>query len=294
MPDHGTTTTNGPVVPGRSALGVGTKRAQAHLQVAVRAKYTTSREKEMNRLKVKDVMTHFVVALGPRDTIKQAAQQLLSNRISGTPVVDKGKLVGIVSETDLVQTYAQAARGTSFLGSPNRLMSLPPGAPAWEVNNTTVGDVMTLEVVSIPPEASVWEAASLMHRREVRRLPVVDADDYVVGVLTRSDLVRAMARSDEEITASVQKAFGVLGRENFLALQVETQGGTVSVRGIAVHRSTKELAIHIAAQVAGVLKVFDHLEWQLDDTYPRAAKSPFPSGSQVVRGQPVGGGSPGQ
>ena len=100
------------------------------------------------------------------------------------------------------------------------------------MNNTTVGDVMTLEVVSIPPEASVWEAASLMHRREVRRLPVVDADDYVVGVLTRSDLVRAMARSDEEIAASVQKAFGVLGRENFLALQVEPKEGRFPSGGL--------------------------------------------------------------
>lgn len=147
----------------------------------------------MKRFIVKDVMTHLVVALGTKDTIEQAGQRLLSNRISGTPVVDEGKLVGIVSETDLIQTYAQAARGTPFSGSANRLMSLPPGASAQEVSNTTVGDVMTLDVVSIPPEASVWEAASLMHRRGVRRLPVVDANMYVVGVLTRSDLVRAMA-----------------------------------------------------------------------------------------------------
>jgi CBS domain-containing protein len=147
----------------------------------------------MKGLMVKDVMTHLVVALGPRDTIEQAGLRLLSNRISGTPVVEEGKLVGIVSETDLIQTYAQAARGTPFSGSPNRLMSLPPGASAKDVSNTTVGDVMTLDVVSIPPEASVWEAASLMNRRRVRRLPVVDADSYVVGVLTRSDLVRAMA-----------------------------------------------------------------------------------------------------
>ena len=146
----------------------------------------------MNGLMVKDVMTHLVVALGPRDTIEQAGQRLLSNRISGTPVVDEGKLVGIVSETDLIQTYAQAARG-SPLGSRNRLMSLPPGASAKDVSNSKVGDMMTLDVVSIPPEASVWEAASLMHRRGVRRLPVVDADSNVVGVLTRSDLVRAMA-----------------------------------------------------------------------------------------------------
>lgn len=80
----------------------------------------------MNEVKVKDVMTNLVVALGPRDTIEQAAQRLLSNRISGTPVVDEGKLVGIVSETDLVQTHAQAARGTPYVDSPNRLGSCPP------------------------------------------------------------------------------------------------------------------------------------------------------------------------
>lgn len=132
------------------------------------------------------------------------------------------------------------------------------------MSNTTVGDVMTLDVVSIGPEASLWEAASLMHRRGVKRLPVVDPHGYVVGVLTRSDLVRAMARSDEDMTESVRNAVGVLGSENLPALQVETRDGVVSLEGVAVSKSIKDLTIHIAAQVAGVLEINDRLEWQVD------------------------------
>jgi CBS domain-containing protein len=70
-------------------------------------------------------------------------------------------------------------------------------SPPRDVQNTTVGDVMTVKVVSIGPDEGIWEAASLIDRYGVRRLPVVDADGYVIGVLARSDLVRCMAGSYE-------------------------------------------------------------------------------------------------
>jgi CBS domain-containing protein len=149
----------------------------------------------MKTLRVSDVMTHLVVTLRPADTIPKARQQLLSNRISGAPVVEEGKLVGVVSETDLVRLYASPAFGDSLL-TPSR------EGPRGEFHVTTVGDVMSRNVVSIGQEESVWRAASLIDRYGVRRLPVVDVEGYVVGVLARSDLVRAMARSDEAVATS--------------------------------------------------------------------------------------------
>jgi CBS domain-containing protein len=156
----------------------------------------------MNAPNVTDVMTHLVVTLRRKDTLKHAAQRLLSNRISGAPVAEDGRLVGIVSEADLLQAYAPRARRPPFV-APAPLTFLLHGERPREVDDVTVDEVMTHDVVSVSPETSVWEAASLIDRFGVRRLPVVDEERFVVGVVTRSDLVRVMARTNEDIAPAV-------------------------------------------------------------------------------------------
>ena len=156
----------------------------------------------MNDIKVKDVMTNLVVTVRPQDTIQEAARQLLNNRISGAPVVEQGRLVGVISEADLVAAYAPPARSGSYFVATDSMFSLR-GTGGGGKHRTRVADVMTKDVVSISRDTSVWKAVSLIDRRSVRRLPVVDSDGYVVGVLARSDLVRAMARSDEDVASSV-------------------------------------------------------------------------------------------
>jgi CBS domain-containing protein len=147
---------------------------------------------------VADVMTHLVVTVRPEDPIPRAAQHLLSNRISGAPVVHDGKLVGVVSEADLVRAYARPTpRG--FV-APHPLLSLMSDAgPRRDVRAITVGDVMATDVIYVGPDAGICEAASLIDHHGVRRLPVVAGEGYVVGVLTRSDLVRCMARGEAAV-----------------------------------------------------------------------------------------------
>jgi CBS domain-containing protein len=179
----------------------------------------------MNELRVKDVMTNLVVTLRPEDKVPQAAKRLLSNRISGAPVVEDGRLVGVVSEADLVKAYAPPARrGSPFVAPYPLMFLLLRGGPRREVHNTTVGDVMTTDVVSIGPDESIWEAASLIDRHGVRRLPVVDHDGYVVGVLARSDLVRCMARTYDDAVANQTIANG-LGREPWVVTPREKAAG---------------------------------------------------------------------
>jgi CBS domain-containing protein len=229
----------------------------------------------MNALKVKDVMTHLVVTVRPDDTIPVASKRLLSNRISGAPVIEEGKLVGVVSEADLIRAYAPPARQGSPFVAPHPLMFLlMRGSPQGDVHNTTVRDVMTNHAISIGPEASVWQAASLITRHGVRRLPVLDADGHVIGVLARSDLIRAMARGDDVVASDVREAIAALGVENFISLEVKADDGLVSIRGTADRKTTKDLAIGIAAQVAGVLEVSDELNWQWDDTLVTPTASP--------------------
>jgi CBS domain-containing protein len=160
------------------------------------------RKLEMNELRVKDAMTHLVVTVDPEDKITQAAKRLLSNRISGAPVVQGRRLVGIVSEADFIKALLPSRRRGSFLPPHPLMLLLLRETPSLETRHSVVGDVMTKDVVTIGPDDSIWEAASLIDRHGVRRLPVVDYEGHVVGILARSDLVRCMARTHEEKKAS--------------------------------------------------------------------------------------------
>lgn len=228
----------------------------------------------MSALKVGDVMTHLVVTLRPQDSISDAAQRLLRNRISGAPVVEDRKLVGVISEADLMAVYTAPAPNRMGFAGPDPLAYLLSGRLPIQSQGVTVGDMMTKKVVSVSAEASVRQAARLIDRYGIRRLPVVDSDNYVVGVLARSDLVRALARGDEDIKGDVLTAVVALGEENFADLEVEASDGEVTIGGTADRRSTHDLAVSAAAGVSGVLSVVDELGWRWDDGDVRPARNP--------------------
>lgn len=228
----------------------------------------------MNTLKVGDVMTHLVVTLRPQDTIQDAARRLLRNRISGAPVVEDGKLAGIISEADLVAAFAAPARNRKGFAGPDPLAFLLMGRLPTHDHNITVRDVMTTSVVSVYAETSLWEAAHLIDRHGIRRLPVVDPDNYVVGVVARSDLVRAMARGDDDIVSDVRGAVSVVGDENLTDLEIEASVGEVTISGTADRKSTHDIALRAASRVPGVLSVIDELGWQWDDSDVPAVRSP--------------------
>lgn len=157
----------------------------------------------MNTIKVSDVMTHLVVTSRPEETIHEAARRMLSNRISGAPVVVEGRVVGIISEADLVAMFAPPPSSRGALTAPEPFALLLRGGVPRPDTGVTVAEVMTDDVVTVSPTASLWEAASLIQRHGIRRLPVVDDRGYLVGIVARADLVRSMARDDEDISASV-------------------------------------------------------------------------------------------
>ncbi|KYC36028.1 phosphoribulokinase [Scytonema hofmannii PCC 7110] len=150
---------------------------------------------------VADIMSHNPVVVRPETPLKEAIQILAERRISGLPVIDNtGKLVGIISETDLMwqETGVTPPAYIMFLDSVIYLQN--PGTYERDLHKAlgqTVGEVMSHNPITIFPDKTVTEAARLMHDRNIHRLPVLDSESQVIGILTRGDIIRAMAASQD-------------------------------------------------------------------------------------------------
>ncbi|MBH8564275.1 CBS domain-containing protein [Nostoc sp. CENA67] len=148
---------------------------------------------------VADIMTHNPIVVRPETPLKEAVQIIAERHISGLPVVDDaGKLVGIISETDLMwqETGVTPPAYIMFLDSVIYLQN--PATYERDLHKVlgqTVGEVMSKKPITISPDKTVKEAAQLMHDRNVHRLPVLDSAGQVIGILTRGDIIRAMAAS---------------------------------------------------------------------------------------------------
>lgn len=149
---------------------------------------------------VADIMTRDPITVAPRTALSEAVKILAEKRISGLPVVDESdRLVGVISETDLMwqetgveaPPYIMLLDSVIYLQNPSRHEKL-----LHKALGQTVGEVMTDKPISITPDRSLKEAASLMHDRGIRRLPVIDENSQkVIGILTRGDIIRDMAKS---------------------------------------------------------------------------------------------------
>ena len=146
---------------------------------------------------VADIMTRDPIVVRRETPLTEAIKTLAQRRISGLPVVDDaGNLVGIISETDLMwqETGVTPPAYVMFLDSVIFLKN--PATYERDVHKAlgqTVGEVMSDKAISITAEKPLRDAAKIMRDRGINRLPVVDAEGLVIGILTRGDIVRAMA-----------------------------------------------------------------------------------------------------
>jgi CBS domain-containing protein len=140
----------------------------------------------------------------------------------------------------------------------------------------TVRNVMSQMVIQVLPDTSLWKAASIMERRGVKRVPVVNDEGYLLGIVSRADLVKAMAKDDRGIAADVMEAINVLGEETIDSLKVEVEDGVATVSGVADRRSTHDLAIKFASRTPGVVEVIDRMKFGRDDTKIKLATNPDP------------------
>ena len=167
-------------------------------------------------MRVEDFMTRRVVTITPDTTLLAAAKLMLEHRVGGLPVLDaSGRMIGVFSESDLLREEGED--GSPWL----QMMVGPDGKPAEppRLDARKVGDVMTRQLITIAPGASIAQACRLLHDHRLRRLPVVESDQ-LVGMIARADLVRAVAVSAEKASLAPMRDVSVDARLAELERQI--------------------------------------------------------------------------
>jgi CBS domain-containing protein len=148
-------------------------------------------------VRVEDFMTRRVITITPDTTMLAAAKLMLEHRVGGFPVVDaSGRIIGVFSESDLLREEGQ--EGSPWLDIMVGQDEKP--AAALQLDTRKVAEIMTRQLITIAPGASIAEACRLLHDHRLRRLPVVESDK-LVGMIARVDLVRAVATSAEKASS---------------------------------------------------------------------------------------------
>ncbi len=158
-------------------------------------------------MKVRDVMNVKPVSVQADASVSEAARLLRENKISGMPVLDGEKLVGVVSESDLLRLLAvEEDSGGLWLPSPFEVFEVPfRDLVKWErmrsgmedISGKLVSEVMSRNLHEVAPEDTVEEAAAIMTHHRINRLPVVE-DGRLVGIITRGDIISGLGTQHAE------------------------------------------------------------------------------------------------
>ena len=150
---------------------------------------------------VKDVMTTHVVSVTADASFRTMAAALREYRVSAFPVLDDdGKVIGVVSEADML---AKEALESEPQGMPGMIAGILRRREHEKARGTTAGELMTSPPVTVHPDDTLERAARLMYTRKVKRLPVVDENGHLVGIIGRADLLIMFDRSDEDIRREI-------------------------------------------------------------------------------------------
>lgn len=157
-------------------------------------------------MKVKDAMNRDVITCKPDDTLSTLVDLFKNKHISGMPVVESEKVVGIVSETDLLKLFkTPEVSEEMFLPSPFEIIEMPIRSvirfeefkkALEDIRIKPVKDIMKKKVYFISPDSSLEDASSMMVKHRVNRLPVIE-NGKLVGILVRSDIIRGLSKELE-------------------------------------------------------------------------------------------------
>jgi len=203
---------------------------------------------------VRDLMTTDVVVVHPDTPLKDVARSLVDHRISGVPVVDRdGRLAGVLSEADFLVKEA-SGQEAHRRRSPLRWLfgDREADAERQRIAAITAGEAMTAPAASIAPDRPLSEAARRMTDDRINRLPVVE-DGRVVGIISRADIVRAYARTDDDLFDAARDAVRAVDGLRVVAVA----DGVVTLAGTVSHRTVASAARGVVAGIDGVVAVDD-------------------------------------
>ena len=213
-------------------------------------------------MRVHEVMTTDVAVAQPNTPLREVASMLTVREISGLPVVEaSGKVVGVVSESDVLRVAGGEERPTRRLARRRRFI------------RRTAGAEMTSPAVTIEPGRTVAEAAAVMLDRRVNRLPVVDGG-RLVGIVTRADLVRAFVRADERIQREIRGDVvlrGIYVRPT--DVDVSVHDGQVALAGEVHSRGKAERLVELVREIPGVVAVRSDVTWRIDEKAPKGVRA---------------------
>jgi CBS domain-containing protein len=209
---------------------------------------------------VRDVMSTHVIAVRPSAPYKQMAAMLHEQRVSAFPVLDDGnKVVGIVSEADLLAK--EAVDGDE----PEVHQGMLRRRDHDKARALTAAELMTKPAVTIGPDVPVNQAARLMYSRRVKRLPVVDDEGTLIGIVTRADVLSVYSRPDADIEQEVVQdlILGVFGSDP-ARFTVTVKDGIVTIGGAPETSLVGRDIVDATRHVEGVVAVRDGLSYPPD------------------------------
>jgi CBS domain-containing protein len=200
-------------------------------------------------------MSTHVIAARKNATFKQLATMLHEQRVSGFPVLDDDdRLVGVVSEADLLAKEVLDGIRT------DQGEGLPDPRQRSKVRALTAGDLMTTPPVTIGPDEPASHAAQLMYNRRVKRLPVIDEDGRLIGIVTRSDVLSVYRRPDEEIHREItEELLPQTCSADPANFTITVRDGIVTVEGKPGSAQLGQHLIVAIRHVEGVVAVHDQL-----------------------------------
>jgi len=229
----------------------------------------------MKLWRVDDVMTTDVVSVREDTPYHDVVNVLIGRRVSAVPVVDRfHHVVGVVSEADLLhKVEADGQAKPRIFESPRRRNERA------KAGGRTAGDVMTSPALCVSPSVAVAAAARRMHQEQVKRLPVEDDLGRLVGIVTRSDLLKVHLRSDAAIRRDVaEEVFRQILAVEPGKVSVQTACGVVTLSGRTHFRSTADKALRLTRQVPGVVDVAGELSYDVDDRLAVGSETGAPFG----------------
>jgi len=202
-------------------------------------------------VQVVDLMTTDVITVSRETGIRDAARLMFRNHVSGLPVTaSDGTLCGIITEADFLRMEVDRYEGASGIGE-------------------TVGDVMSEGVVTTGPETEIYDAAKMMTFQDIKRIPVVDEDGRLLGIISRADIVSVFTRPDDVIEDEIRE--DLIRRVLFIdpdQMDVAVSRGIVTFTGIVGTENEARLLSELASRLDGVLRVENELSWRYTDDAP--------------------------